>query len=71
MAAILRTIDALVSADGTITLAETVTGPAKAVLTLLIEEPVANDETLEAIAEPLSGLPRFASLDALKADLDS
>ena len=71
MAAILKTIDASVSADGTITLAEAVTGPAKAVLTLLIEEPEANKKTLQAIAEPLSGLPRFASLAALKADLDS
>lgn len=40
-------------------LAEAVTGPAKAVLTLLVEEPEANKETLKAIAEPLSGPPRF------------
>lgn len=71
MAAILRTIDASVSADGTITLAETVTGPAKALLTVLIEESEANEETLEAIAEPLADLPRFASLAALHADLDT
>lgn len=52
-------------------LAEAVTGPAKAVLTLLVEEPEANEETLKAIAEPLSGPPRFNNLAALKADLDS
>jgi hypothetical protein len=71
MGAILKTIDATVSADGTVTLAEKITGPAKAVLTLLVEEPEANEETLEAIAEPITGLPRFSNLTALRADLDS
>ncbi len=70
MPATLKTIDATVSADGTITPAEPVTGPARAVLTLLVESPEPNQATREAMAEPLEDLPRFATVDALKADLE-
>jgi len=71
MAATLKTIQASVSADGILTLAEPVTGPALAVVTLLVEEPEPNETTLEALDEPLAGLPRFATIAALKADLES
>ncbi len=72
MPATLRTVEATVSEDGTVTLAEPVTGPARAVLTLLIEEPSEpNSTTREAMNEPHEDLPRFASVDALKADLGS
>jgi hypothetical protein len=71
MAATLRTIQASVAADGTVSLAEKITGPAKAVLTLLVEEPEANEETAAAIAEPVAGLKRFETLADLKSDLES
>jgi hypothetical protein len=70
--AILKTVEAIVSEDGTVTLAEPVTGPARGVLTFLVEEPAEPSATTrEAMDEPLENLPRFASVDALKADLES
>ncbi len=45
MSATLKTIAATVSADGTITPAEPVTGPARAVLTVLVEQPEPNGLT--------------------------
>ena len=72
MPATLKTVEAIVSEDGTVTLAEPVTGPARAVLTLIIEEPAEPNATTEqAMNESLEGLPRFASVDALKAELES
>ena len=72
MPATLKTVEATVSEDGTVTLSEPVTGPARAVVTLLIEEPSEpNATTREAMNEPPEDLPRFASVDALKADLES
>ena len=70
MSATLKTIAATVSADGTITPAEPVTGPARAVLTVLVEQPEPNGLTRGAIAEPLEDLPRFDTVAALKADLE-
>ena len=72
MSATLKTVEATVSADGVVTLCEPVTGPARAVVTLLIEDPAEpNAATREAMNEPLEGLPRFSSVNALKADLES
>ncbi len=71
MSAILKTVEATVAADGTVTLAEPVAGPARAVLTLIVEEPEPNAATCAAMDEPLAGLPRFTSPEALKAGLES
>jgi hypothetical protein len=69
MAAVLKTVHATVSADGTITLDEPVAGPTMAVLTFLAEEWVPNTATLEAMAEPVETLPRHPSAKAAKAAL--
>ena len=71
MPARLKTIEATVSEDGIVTLAEPVSGPARAVLTLLIEEQTEpNATTRDAMNEPLEDLPRFASVASLKTDLE-
>ncbi len=69
MAASLRAIEATVSEDGTVTLAEHVTGPCKAVLTLLVEEPTPDATTLEAMNEPSEGLERYKTASQAKASL--
>ena len=69
MSASLKAIQATVSEDGVVTLAEHVTGPCKAVLTLLVEEPVPNAETLAAMNEPDDDLPRYATASEAKAAL--
>ena len=66
MAASLRVIEATVSEDGTVTLAEPVKGPCKAVLTLLVEQPEPNSDTRAAMDEPTEGLPRFKSASEAK-----
>jgi hypothetical protein len=63
MAASLRTIEATVTADGVVTLAEPVTGPCKAVVTLLVEEWIPNPETIKAMEEPTDDLPRYSSAE--------
>ena len=69
VAAILKTVHATISADGTVTLDEPVAGPTMAVLTFLVEEWVPNAETLEAMAEPIEALPRHHSAKAAKSAL--
>jgi hypothetical protein len=69
MAASLRTIEATVSADGVVTLAEPVTGPCKAVVTLLVEDRIPNAVTLAAMNEPIAGLPRYRTAEDAKAAL--
>lgn len=69
MAASLRTIEATVSADGVVTLAEPVTGPCKAVVTLLIDEWVPNATTLEAMTESTEDLPRYRTAEKAIAAL--
>ncbi len=69
MAASLRSIEATVSADGVVTLAEPVTGPCKAVITLLIDEWIPNSTTLEAMGEPTEELPRYRSAEKAIAAL--
>ena len=69
MAATLRTIEATVSADGVVTLAEPVTGPCKAVITVLVEEWTPNAVTQAAMNEPIDDLPRFRSPQEAKAAL--
>jgi hypothetical protein len=63
MAPSLRTIEATVSADGVVTLAEPVTGPCKAVVTLLIDEWTPNATTLEAMGEPTDKLPCYSTAE--------
>ena len=67
MSASLKTVEATVSEEGIVTLAEQVTGPCKAVLTLLVEEPTPNSETLAAMNEPTEGLPRYSAAEAKAA----
>ena len=69
MAASLRAIEATVSADGVVTLAEPVIGPCKAVLTLLVEDRIPNAVTLAAMDEPLDDLPRYHTAADAKASL--
>ncbi len=69
MSASLRAIHATVSEDGVVTLTEPVTGPCKAVLTLLVEDPNPNAETLAAMNEPSEGLPRYPTASQAKAAL--
>jgi hypothetical protein len=67
MAAALKTIHATVSADGLVTLSEPVSGPCKAVLTLLVEEWTPNAVTLAAMNEPTEDLPRYTAAEAKAA----
>lgn len=69
MSASLRAIQATVSEEGVVTLAEHVVGPCKAVLTLLVEEPTPNAVTLAAMNESNDGLPRYANASEAKAAL--
>ena len=69
----MRTVDAVVEADGTVRLRQPVrlSGPAAAVVTLLVRDDEPNESTREAIEESVEGLPRFESVDALFQDLES
>jgi hypothetical protein len=72
MATVLKTVHATVSADGAVTLAEPVVGPAMAVVTFLAhveDEWIPNAETLEAMGESIETLPRHHSAKAAKAAL--
>ena len=69
MSASLKSIHATVSKDGVVTLDEHVSGPCKAVLTLLVEDPNPNAETLAAMNEPSDELPRYATASQAKAAL--
>ena len=73
MGASLKTVDAVVEADGTVRLRQAVrlSGPTSAVVTLIVRDDEPNETTREAIAEPLDGLPRFESGDALFQELES
>jgi hypothetical protein len=73
MAASLKTLDAVVEADGTIRLRHPVrlSGPASAVVTILVQDNEPNETTRQAMDEPLAGLPRFKSVDALFEDLEA
>lgn len=73
MAASLKTVDAVVEADGTVRLRQPMqlAGPATAVVTLIVEEDEPNQTTREAIAEPNEGLPRFHAVDTLVRELES
>jgi hypothetical protein len=73
MAASLKTLDAVVEVDGTIRLRQPVklTGPASAVVTILIHDDEPNETTRMAIEEPSDGLPRFKTVEALLQELES
>ncbi|MGI9087272.1 MAG: hypothetical protein ACR2HH_05960 [Chthoniobacterales bacterium] len=73
MATSLKTVDAVVEADGTVRLRQPMhlAGPALAVVTLIVEEDEPNQATREAIAEPTEGLPRFNDVDTLFQELQS
>ena len=73
MAASLRTLGAVVEADGTVRLREQVrlSGPATAVVTILVHDDEPNEATRQAMDEPVDGLPRFKSVDALFHELES
>ena len=69
MAASLRTIQATVSADGVVTTAEPLFGPCMAVITLLVDEKIPNAVTLAAIQEPTDDLPRYHTMEDIRAAL--
>lgn len=69
MSASLKAIQATVSEDGVVTLAEPVTGPCKAVLTLLVEDLNPNAETLATMNGPSEELPRYQTGSQAKAAL--
>jgi hypothetical protein len=67
MAASLKTLDAVVEVDGTIRLRQPLrlSGPASAVVTILVQDDEPNETTRQAVDEPLAGLPRFESVAEL------
>ncbi len=73
MAASLKTLDAVVETDGTIRLRQPVrlSGPASAVVTILVQDNEPNETTRQAIDEDLAELPRFKSVDALFEELEA
>ena len=72
MGASLKTVDAVVEADGTVRLRQPMrlSGPTSAVVTFLVRDDEPNEATREAIEEPTEGLPRFESVDVLFQDLE-
>ncbi|MBA3960387.1 MAG: hypothetical protein H0X40_00600 [Chthoniobacterales bacterium] len=73
MGASLRTVEAVVEADGTVRLREPMrlSGPTSAVVTFLVRENQPNEATRQAIAEDILDLPRFETVDALVQELES
>ena len=73
MGASLRTVEAVLEADGTIRLREPMrlSGPTSAVVTFLVREEEPNETTRQAMAEPTSELPRFETVDALLQELET
>ena len=69
----LKTVDAVVEADGTVRLRQPLrlSGPVPAVVTLLVQDDEPNADTRRAIDEPIADLPRFETVDALWQDLES
>lgn len=73
MAGRLQTVKATVEPDGTVRLLQPIQldGTVEAVLTFVVEDSrQPNAETIAAIEEGREGLERFASVDALFAELD-
>ena len=75
MAGTLKTIKATVEPDGTVHLLQPVCldVPVDAVLTFHIEDSSShkpNKKTIKALNEPIDGLERFDSVDALFAELE-
>jgi hypothetical protein len=73
MGASLKTVDAVVEADGTVRLRKPMrlSGPTSAVVTLIVRDDEPNDDTRQAIDEPIAELPRFETVDALFQELES
>jgi hypothetical protein len=73
MGASLKTVDAVVEADGTVRLRQAVrlSGPTSAVVTFLVRHDEPNETTRQAIEEPIAELPRFESVDALLQELET
>lgn len=73
MSASLKTLDAVVEADGTVRLSHPLrlAGPASAVVTILVHDDEPNETTRRAIKESLDELPRFQSIDALFQELEA
>jgi hypothetical protein len=73
MGASLKTVEAVVEADGTVRLRQPMrlSGPTSAVVTLIVRDDEPNESTREAIDESISDLPRFESVDALFQELES
>ena len=73
MGASLKTVDAVVEADGTVRLRQPMrlSGPTSAVVTLLVRDDEPNEDTREAIEESIAQLPRFETVEALFHDLES
>ena len=69
----MKTLDAVVEADGTVRLRQPLrlSCPAAAVVTILLHDNEPNETTRHAMEEPLDGLPRFENVDALLQELDS
>jgi hypothetical protein len=73
MGASLKTVDAVVEADGTVRLRQPMrlSGPASAVVTILVRDDEPNEATRQAIQEPIADLPHFESVDALFEELET
>jgi hypothetical protein len=73
MGASLKTVEAVVEADGTIRLRQPIrlSGPTSAVVTLIVRDDEPNESTREAIDESIADLPRFETVDALFQELES
>ena len=70
MAATLKTVEATIDADGTVHLAEPLKGPARAVITVLIDDLEPNAITVAAMEESWELLPRHSSIEALLKELN-
>ena len=73
MGASLKTVEAVVEADGTVRLRKPMrlSDPTSAVVTLIVRDDEPNDGTRQAIDESIAELPRFETVEALFQELES
>ena len=73
MSVTLKTIKATLNPDGSLDMVEPVPvlEPVEVLITFAVEDKIPNAETRAAMGEPNEGLPRFKTVEALMADLDS
>jgi hypothetical protein len=73
MSVTLKAIKATLNPDGSLDLSDpvSITEPMEVLITIAVEDKIPNAVTRAAMEEPKEGLPRFETVEALMADLES